>query len=55
MEVNTRYTMPLKAVQLAQYILLMEAGTAGPAKTQSNTNIAKSSNQLVEWYRDIII
>ena len=54
MEVNTRYTMPLKAVQLAQHTPLMEAGTLGPAKTQSNTNIAKFSNQSVEWYRDII-
>ena len=46
--------MPLKAVQLAQCTPLMEAGTAGPAKTQGNTSIAKSSNQSVEWYRDII-
>ena len=40
--------MPPKAVQLAQRTPLTEAGTAGPAKTQSNTNIAKSSDQLVE-------
>ena len=46
--------MPPKAVQPAQRTPLIEAGTLGPAKTQSNTNIAKSSNQLVEWYRDII-
>ena len=46
--------MPPKAVQLAQRTLLTEAGTSGPAKTQSNTNIAKSSNQSVEWYREII-
>ena len=46
--------MPLKAVQPAQRTLLTEAGTSGPAKTQKDTNIAKSSNQLVEWYRDII-
>ena len=48
MEVNTRYTMPLKAVQLAQRTPLTEVGTAGPAKTQGDTSIAKSSNQLVE-------
>ena len=47
--------MPLKAVQPAQCTLLTKAGTAGPAGTQGNTNIAKSSNQSVEWYRDIII
>ena len=46
--------MPLKAVQLAQHTPLMETGTSGPAKIQGNTSIAKSSNQLVEWYRDII-
>ena len=46
--------MPPKAVQLAQCTLLTEAGTTGPAKIQSNTSIAKSSNQSVEWYRDII-
>ena len=54
MEVNTRYKMPLKAVQPAQCTLLMEAGTAGLAGIQSNTSMAKSSNQLVEWYRDMI-
>ena len=40
--------MPPKAVQPAQYTPLMEAGTAGPARTQSDTSMAKSSNQLVE-------
>ena len=44
MEVNTRYKMPLKAVQLAQYTLLTEAGTLGPARTQSNTSMAESSD-----------
>ena len=39
----------LKAVQLAQRTLLTEAGTSGPAKTQGNTSMAKSSDQLVEW------
>ena len=48
MEVNTRYKMPPKAVQLVQCTPLMEAGTAGPAGTQGNTSMAKSSNQLVE-------
>ena len=48
MEVNTRYTMPPKAVQPAQHTPLMEAGTAGQAGIQGNTSIAKSSNQLVE-------
>ena len=47
--------MPPKVVQLVQHTPLTEAGTAGPAKTQSNTNIAKSSNQSVEWYREMII
>ena len=46
--------MPPKAVQLAQYTLLTEAGTSGPAGIQGNTSIAKSSNQSVEWYRDMI-
>ena len=47
--------MPLKAVQLAQRTPLTEAGTAGPAETQGNISMAESSNQSVEWYRDIII
>ena len=46
--------MPPKAVQPVQYTPLTEAGTLGPAKTQSNTSIAKSSDQSVKWYRDII-
>ena len=40
--------MPPKAVQPVQYTLLTEAGTIRLAKTQGNTSIAKSSNQLVE-------
>ena len=48
MEVNIRYIMPLKVVQPAQYTPLIEAGTAGPARTQGNTNITKSNNQSVE-------
>jgi hypothetical protein len=46
--------MPLKVVQLAQCTLLMEAGTAGLAKIQNNTSIAESSDQSVEWYREMI-
>ena len=48
MEVNTRYTIPPKAVQPAQYTPLTEAETLGPARIQNNTSIAKSSNQSVE-------
>ena len=48
MEVNIRYTMPLKAVQLVQHTLLTEVETSGPAKIQDNTSMAKSSNQSVE-------
>ena len=48
MEVNTRYKMPPKAVQPAQYTPLMEVGTAGLSKIQGNTSMAKSSNQSVE-------
>ena len=40
--------MPPKVVQLVQYTLLTEAGTAGLARIQSDTNMAKSNNQLVE-------
>ena len=47
--------MPPKAVQPAQHTPLTEVGTVGPARTQSNTSMAKSSNQLVKWYREIII
>ena len=46
--------MPFKVVQLAQCTPSIEAGTVGPARTQEDTSMAKSSNQLVEWYRDII-
>ena len=54
MEVNIRYKMPPKAVQPAQRTLLTEVGILGPARTQGNTSMAKSSDQLVEWYKDII-
>ena len=46
--------MPPKVVQPAQCTPLTEAGTAGPAGTQGNTSMAKSSNQSVEWYREMI-
>ena len=55
MEVNIRDMMPFKVVQPAQRTLLIEAGTIGPAGTQGDTSMAKSSDQLVEWYRDMII
>ena len=28
--------------------------TSGPSGIQGNTNIAKTSKQLVEWYKEII-
>ena len=28
--------------------------TLGPSGTQSNTSIAKTSQQLIKWYKDII-
>ena len=40
--------MPPKAVQLAQYTLLTEAGTAGLARIQGNTSMAESNDQSVE-------
>ena len=40
--------MPPKAVQPAQCTPLIEAGTAGLAKTQNNTSMAESSDQLVK-------
>ena len=40
--------MLFKAVQPGEYTRLLEAGTAELAKTQSNTSMAKSSNQLIE-------
>ena len=46
--------MLLKAVQPAQRTPSTEVGTAGLAGTQGNTSMAKSSNQSVEWYREMI-
>ena len=33
---------------------LVKIITSGPLGIQSNTNIAKTSQQLIEWYKDII-
>ena len=46
--------MLLKAVLVAQ-VLAATVITLGLSNTQGNTSIAKSSKQLVEWYREIII
>ena len=46
--------MPPKAVQPAQRTPLTEAGTSGLAGIQGDTSMAKSSDQLVEWYREMI-
>ena len=45
--------MLLKAVLAAQ-VLAATVTTLGPLNTQDNTSIAKSSEQLVKWYREII-
>ena len=45
--------MPLKAVLAAQ-VPAATATTLGPSNTQGNTSIAKSSEQSVKWYREII-
>ena len=45
--------MPLKAV-LAANVLAAPTMTLGPSGTQSNISIAKTSNQLIKWYREII-
>ena len=46
--------MPLKVIPtvstLAATVIIL-----GPLGTQSNTSIAKSSKQLIKWYREIII
>ena len=46
--------MLLKAVLAAQ-VPAATATTLGPLNTQSNINMAKSSKQSVEWYREMII
>ena len=45
--------MPLKAVLAAQ-VLAATVTTLGPLNTQSNISMAKSSKQLVKWYKEII-
>ena len=45
--------MPLKAA-VPVVIVLAKITTLGLLGTQNNTNIAKTSKQLVKWYRDII-
>ena len=45
--------MLLKAVLAAQ-VLVVTATTSGPSNTQGNTSMAESSEQSVEWYREII-
>ena len=46
--------MLLKAVPAAQ-VLVVTVMTLGPLNIQSNISMAKSSEQLVKWYREIII
>ena len=45
--------MLLKAI-LAAVVVLAVIITLGLLGTQSDTNIAETSEQLVEWYREII-
>ena len=45
--------MLLKAAVPAAMVLA-EITTLGLLDTQGDTNITKTSKQLVEWYRDII-
>ena len=45
--------MPPKAAVPAATVLT-KITTSGPLGTQGNTNIAKTSQQLVKWYKDII-
>ena len=44
--------MPLKAVLAASTPTIVT--TSEPLGTQSNTSIAKLSEQSVEWYREMI-
>ena len=46
--------MPLKVAVLAATVPV-ETTTSGLLGTQSNTSMAETSQQLVKWYRDIII
>ena len=45
--------MPLKAVLVAS-VLAATVITSGPLGTQGDTSMAKLSEQLIEWYREII-
>ena len=45
--------MPPKVAVPAAMVLVVII-TSGPLGTQGNTSIAKTSKQLVKWYRDII-
>ena len=36
-------------------MVLVKITTLGPLGMQDNTSMAKTSKQLVEWYKDIII
>ena len=45
--------MPPKAVLVA-WVLVVVITTLGLLGIQSDTSIAKSSKQLIEWYREII-
>ena len=44
----------LLKVAVSTVMVLVEITTSGLLGPQGNTNIAKTSKQLVEWYRDII-
>ena len=45
--------MLLKAAVFTAIVLAVIT-TSGPLGTQNNTSIAKTSKQLVKWYREII-
>ena len=44
--------MPLKVVPAAQ-VLAVTATTLGLLNTQSDISMAKSSKQLIKWYREM--
>ena len=54
MKLTTKYTMPLKAVP-AVSVLAATVIISGPSGTQGDTSMAELSEQLVEWYREMII
>ena len=53
MKLIMKYKMPLKAVSAAS-VLAVTVIMSRPLSIQGDTSIAKSSKQLVEWYREII-